>query len=62
MDLQGVTAVMIGFQFLIGRLETVDLLEIEQVFSGFQFLIGRLETDNRRGTLRKPQEVSIPHR
>jgi len=32
------------FQFLIGRLKTVDTMKIFKKVNGFQFLIGRLKT------------------
>ena len=50
------------FQFLIGRLQT----KLTALGSGsavqFQFLIGRLQTDERRKSMGRELEVSIPHR
>jgi len=50
------------FQFLIGRLATVDRLKAQNYEVGFQFLIGRLATEKWQELQAWREQVSIPHR
>ncbi len=50
------------FQFLIGRLRTLEDGTVVLTLKEFQFLIGRLRTTQRIGIERRKYRVSIPHR
>ena len=50
------------FQFLIGRLKTVENEVMETEINEFQFLIGRLKTEKRGRATLTGCRVSIPHR
>ena len=50
------------FQFLIGRLKTINELIRIVPFMSFQFLIGRLKTISNAHDIRLLEKVSIPYR
>ena len=50
------------FQFLLGRLETIQLALEEAVIGRFQFLLGRLETVRPGPGRGRQGRVSIPLR
>ena len=52
----------LGFQSLIGRLQTMPAMLMTDVIAGFQSLIGRLQTREFDVVSETPYGVSIPHR